>query len=354
MKGAKSAADAPAQDARPLVAMLPSGRAVWLRLQPAPATVREIDRVSGSMDLSYALKARSLDTNAAAAQRLRRAIVSEAADLGCSRARACRTLRERLERADARVEQRLDHALVPAVLRAKAQQLRQLEWVRGNGRREAWNQVVVITALTLLAAYGQQGRPLAENNLVIAIALGVWLFGDEISDLLAGRRALRVNPIRGTDWWSYLAPFANLLTGWWLLGDRQNERFIIGATDLPVGLPGETNVFAAVIEVAGDRQTDTCLALIDLSTRVAPEYLADFRAFDNVAVLATVHSLEPNPVVVGVQPEIELLQVDVTQGFLRIVVKVSGLVPGSRGDEPLARRLHVAWVVDTRHHPTAS
>ena len=72
--------------------------------------------------------------------------------------------------------------------------------------------------------------PFGANNLTLTLSLLIWLVGDEIVDALFGSEEASPYPLRDTDAWSYLAPIGNLLAGWWLLGDRQHERFITGFT----------------------------------------------------------------------------------------------------------------------------
>ena len=234
--------------ARSVVAMLSSGRAVWLEVRPVPVPLRELDRITASADRAAASRAQALQSNAAAARQLVRVVKSDAAKASRIRLHETRRLLGRITAGDAKLDRRIDLALMPAVRQTSANQKRQQALLRASGRRDLWNHLVLVSAVPLMAAYGQRSNPFAENNLVIAIALGVWLFGDEVSDLFAGRRSIQAGPVRGADLWSYTAPFANLLTGWWLLSDRQHERFITGTTDLPVGRLGEERVFAVVTE----------------------------------------------------------------------------------------------------------
>ena len=329
--------------ARALVAMLPNGRSVWLEVHPALVSVRESDRTTAWIDRAYASRARALRSNAAAAQQLARIVKNDAAKLNRMRLRENLGLLSRVAAGDAKLEQRIDRSLTSAIRQARAGQQRQQALLRRSGQSDRWNQLLLVSGALLMAAYGQRDNPLAENNLVIGIAPSVWLLGDEISDLLTGKRSEAV-PI-----WSYTAPFANLLIGWSLLSDRQHERFVTGTTDWPVGGPGEEEVFAVVTERFDDQQTDTYWATVDLSSRIAPEHLPDFQGFKDVPVLATLQSIEIN--VLGVDPEIELLVAEIRQAFLLISVRVSaaGLAAAPINEPPpLLKRLHVAWAVDTR------
>src|SRR5262249_14323104 len=129
-------------------------------------------------------------------------------------------------------DQRIDRKLAKAAegyLSHVERQLRiERETVRRLGRRSLWDQIVIVSAFLLFAAYGQPGQPFGANNVTLALSLLIWLVGDEIVDLLFGPEQASPYPLRDTDAWSYIAPAGSLLAGWWLLGDQQHERFVAG------------------------------------------------------------------------------------------------------------------------------
>lgn len=361
---------------RAVVAMLPSGRSVWLNVRPTPVPVREFDRITALIDRAANARARFLHSNAAAAQQLAGIVKSDAAKLSRMRLRENRRQLRRIAAGDAKLEGQIKLSLTPAIREARAGQQQREVLLRHSARRDLWNQLVLVSAALLMAAYGQRSDPLAENNLVIGITLGVWLFGDEISDLLAGKRSIQAGPVRGADVWSYTAPFANVLTGWWLLSDRQHERFITGTTDLPVSRLGEERAFAVVTERfpfalllddtksrartadggLGDdsavEQRDTYWATVDMSSLIAPEHLPDFRTFKDVPVVATIRSVEFRDDMPVERSRIELLLAEIRQESLWIIVIVSATLKGTGSSQndppPLLKRLEVAWAVDTR------
>jgi hypothetical protein len=257
------------------------------------------------------------------------------------RLRDDRKLRNRISACDEKLGRRVDVSLLPAIRQAKANRKKQKALLLKRERRELWNQLVLVSAAPLMAAYGQRDNPLSGNNLVIALSLGVWLFGDEVADMLSGKRTSKKASIKGLDVWSYTAPFANLLTGWWLLNGSQHERFVTGMTDLK----GED------IDVEDcfhqGRRLHVIIEKIDLSTRIAPEHNRDFQTFKHVPALATIQSVEfeNDPDVDRSRVSLHLHRVEVITGVLLIIVGVSSLQHG-------LKRLQIAWVVDTRK-PTA-
>jgi hypothetical protein len=203
--------------------------------------------------------------------------------------------------------------------------------------------MVVLSALPLSAAFGSSD-PLGANNIAIALLSLVWLVGDGLVDLVSGSRPDPRFGIRDTDFWSYLAPFANVLAGWLLLHEAQRERFVTGFAQAlePVGT-------ARGAVVAGfEEQLYQYAQQIDLAEVVAPERFAELQGFPEVPVVpsltgAAFTAAAPNPQVRG-------LSSVVAGGALTIAVTVVVPdVPGAPLRDPttLIDSLRIAWMVDT-------
>lgn len=323
---------------RQIVAVLANGKSIWLKVHPALVPVREFDHLVASNNRAYDRHLQTFGSNSLASKQLASTIKRDAAKLSRMRQRRLKKLQQRISTANEKRERRIALSLKPAQDQAKADRNQQRLLLRKHGRRDLWNQLVLLSAAPLMAAYGQRSNPFAENNLVVALTLGVWLVGDEISDLLAGKRSIQKGPIRSADIWSYIAPFSNLLTGWWLLNGRQHKRFVTGIADLE-----------DIIQV-DDRQGDVFL-VVDLSSRIAAEHFPDFQVFKDIPALATIQSVDfESPYVTNATtgtntakkcPQVSLFLTEVKQGLLWIGVRVSA-------QQPKLKQLQVAWAVDTR------
>jgi hypothetical protein len=330
-----------------MVATLPTGRAVWLRFDASPAPLRDVDCLAAWDEGVSTSRARALRSNSKAAVAHKQALRRDMGQASRALLRAHRHLLRRMVHGDARLDAGLDQRLVPVIDQALALQDKRDELGQSSARRGLWNQAVVMTALPLLAAFGERGSPFTQSNLVLALSVFIFLFGDEVSDLLAGKRE---SQIRCADVWSYAAPFANVLSVWWLLGRRQHERFITGVVDQPTARPGGKGISVFTVR-SGNVQTDTCWAIVDLSPHIAPDRLADFVGQSEVVALATLRSIEANPDLPGIQPRIVRLRAQVRQDVLWVIVIVVSVVPKSRfkGDPPpLLSRLGIGWAVDSR------
>ena len=321
--------------ARALVAMLPNGGSVWLNLRPAPVPVRELDRLTDSIGYMDARYVRKLDSNAAGSSQQLRAVKRDTARLSRIRLQQDHKLRKRISVGDAKQHRRIDRSLMPVIQQTKVNRKKQKALLRKQRWRELWNQLVLLSALLLMAAYGQRNNPLAGHNLLIALSLGVWLFGDELADWLSAERATRKDSIQGLDVWSYTAPFANLLTGWWLLSGRQHQRWISGMVDLK-----DITVQDFIHHDSGRRRLHVVVAKLDLSSRIAPEHFPDFQTFEHVPAIASIRSVEFENDTPSF-PRVSLLSVAVVEGQLWIIAGVSAL-------RPALKTLQVAWIVDTQ------
>jgi len=204
--------------------------------------------------------------------------------------------------------------------------------------------MVLVSSAPLFAAYGSQGDPFSANNLVLAISLGIWLAGDELSDLLTGERRIQGGLLRDVDVWSYLAPFANLLTGWWLLRDQPHERFVTGivvfsdASDAPE--QPDTVRFSLVASTSVPEARYVYTWSVDLAERVSADHAEQLRSYSDVAAFATIRAAIPAPTV---KPALEGVTSTVSNGILTIRVEATG--PAHLG--PILASVEVAWIVDT-------
>jgi hypothetical protein len=208
-------------------------------------------------------------------------------------------------------------------------------------RRDLWDKILLLSALPLFAAYGQRDRPHGVHNLTLTVSLLTWLIGDEIVQMLFGPAEKSPYPLDDTDVWSYIAPIGNILTGWWLLADRQHERYISGLTsDLSEGVNG-----------AGD----TILSgVVDLAPLIASEHLEDFLAFtasrpagDGLVVpaMATIASIEWTQAAIDVDARAATVSATVIGRALALEIGVVTSAP--LGGAQAMAAVKVGWVVDT-------
>jgi hypothetical protein len=211
-------------------------------------------------------------------------------------------------------------AAVPAAPRGQLPQARTLQPARQLGRAadvkllaaraQIQNVTSVVNSLQM-TAYGQKGRLLATNNLLLA---GNQLFWSLLDPLL--QRAGVLNAASATVM-AAVAPLGSLLTGQILLAERQIERFATG------------------------------IATFDGTNRVAVESLRDrigeqrwpaFRRRTDVPITLTV---------MGDDPLVALLfQAEVAEGEVRITVREFPATGEGLEKRPLPQA-RVAWMVDT-------
>ena len=326
----------------PVTAILPNGRLVWLRMSPQLASSIETNRLSLDLQRARAERHDDLHAQHERLKRLTRRVRANFAQLSAAQVRADQQLRERVAKGDAATDQRVSRRLEPHRRRLAREIIVGRGIAKRIDRRALWDQLVVLSSLPLFAAYGQRGDPFGANNLALSVALGVWLLGDEVSEFFSTGRGPR-DFTRDTDVWTYLSPFANVLSGIWLMVDRQHERMLSGAVD------SFTRVMAAV--PAGQPRVETYQAEVNLTELVALEHAADFQTFVKVpaqalvldASFATQLKLPSSARIVETTALID-------RGVLTVSVTVTAAEAAAAqgGVDELLTALRVAWVADTR------
>lgn len=212
-----------------ITAMLPNGRTAWLRISPPPASAFEINRLRvaiTSADRRVAARQRKASR---AIAKLTKKLTASTKKIGRRQLAAQRKLEKRRIKGDAKLRKKLAVRSVRARLAHDRRKDKELLTLKRLRRRQIWDQIVLTSSAPLFAAYGQRSEPFGEHNLVLTLSLAVWLLGDEITDTIT--RGRRRRGLASMDAWSYIAPVGNVLTGWWLLNDRQHERFATGISD---------------------------------------------------------------------------------------------------------------------------
>ena len=321
----------PPQGARLLTAILPDGRTVRLAVAAPLAPAAMVSHLARVADDVARRQYSSTVHQRSAIRRLSRSVTVDTARLSTAKAKRAAGMRRRLVARYQRLDTRVTKAVTDFRTRVDRQLKIETESARRLGRRDLWDKIVIASSLPLFAAYGQQGQLSNTANLALTLSLLIWLVGDEVVQSLFGSDEKSVYPWRDTDIWSYLAPIGNILTAFWLFGDRQNERFITGVTTVKAGV--------TLTEVPG--QTFRQFENVDLSPRIAPDHRDDFETFKDVRVVATVGATR-----LPAGAEVRSIGASVRRGRLQLTFDVVTAAPVTTGPTALGE-VDVAWIVDT-------
>lgn len=318
---------APPAGARQLNALLPNGKTIWLRVDAPLAPIASLDHVARLAERAMDGRDMRIGAHARTTGRLGRLVAADIARMNQARRARARALGRRIAAGDNRLDARLSKARDELRSRIDTQVRIDRENFRRLRRRDLWDKILLATALPLFAAYGDRRNPLGSSNLTLVFLLIIWLVGDEVVEAVFGSdHAKSPHALSDTDAWSYLAPIGNVLAAWWLLGDRQHERFVTGVTTVKLD--------------ARDRHHVD----VKLSERIAVDHYADFETFAGVPVVATAGAMRRSSNVTA-DPRIEGLKARVREGVLTLsfrVVSSTGLpLPADAGE------VDIAWMVDT-------
>ena len=335
----------PYRGVRSLAAILPNGRIVWLKVDSALAPVRALGNLGQLADNTARWRNASLQSQREAIERLSRTIASDTERTLDARIARTGATRRRIVASNRRLDRKLAKAREKHLAGVEKQLRIERESVARLGRRDLWDKLLVLSSLPLFAAYGQPGAPLGANNVALLLTLLVFLVGDQIVDALFGSGESSPYPVRDADAWTYLAPAANLLAGWWLLSDRQHERFVAGRTVIPVDQPSVNPVLPLELQYL-------YTAEIDLQNVIALDHREDFKTFAGVPAVATISSIAFSADGKTNDARVEGLTAKVTGGTLIITLTVMAnnlVVTPSVLDA-----LEVTWMVDTQEPSTSA
>jgi hypothetical protein len=326
---------APPGGARQLTAILPNGRTVWLRVDAPLAPAASVNHVALLAERAMDRRQTGIAAQAGATARLASIAAADIERLERAQLARVRALRRRIVSGDNTLDARLSKARDEFRARLETQLQIDRENLRRLRRRDLWDEILLATSLPLFAAYGDRRSPFGSNNLTLVFLLLIWLVGDEVVEAVFGSDSAK-SPyaISDTDAWSYLAPIGNVLAAWWLLGDRQHERFVTGVTTVTL------------------ENKERHRIAVSLSDAIGKDHYADFATFADVPVVATLGSIRLSSDGAAANPRIEALKARVREGVLTLSFRV---VPqtASLPLPPRPGEVDIAWMVDTDKPPTA-
>ncbi|MBK8258883.1 MAG: hypothetical protein IPK82_40270 [Polyangiaceae bacterium] len=323
-------------------ALLPSGRLAWLTLRPAPAPAAEVNRLARAAFRSDAQHEVYTRTTARQIERLRRLVMTGAKKISQAQVRSDAKVRKAILAGDGKLNREVSTQAAKFAMDLRRQRDAAVRRADDQSWRALWNFAVVISTFPLFAAYGDRRSPAGLNNFALMLSLAVWLVGDEISDFLTGEKRIAGGILEGIDVWSYAAPFANLLAGYWLLHGSQHEPFVAGLTS---GFERTSSVRPP----ASKTSVDVYTAIVNVADKyIGPNDAYDFETFSNVPAVATLRTATVNPAFNPVN--IGLMSVAVVKGNLRIDLTVTSPFDPNIPvvDEPILRSIEAAWLVDAR------
>ena len=329
----------PREGDREVAAILPNGRTVWLHVARPLASAGAMNHVARLASAESGRRRAEIAAQASAIERLSTAVVAKTDEVGRARLARIHGLTRRIAAGDRRLDARLRKARAELQSRFRKQVEIDRENLRRLRRRGAWDQILLATALPLFVAYGDRTNPLGVNNLTLALLLLVWLAGDQVVEAVFGSGTSK-SPyaLPDADAWSYIAPAANVLTAWWLLSDKQHERFITGVTTVAMTLDDPRADAGGVSYRAHVR--------VPLRDRMGADRYADFETFTGVAAVATNGSLRLSTAgrIANAQPQAPKARVE--SGTLRLSLRVNALGVALPPASSLGE-IDIAWMVDT-------
>lgn len=325
--------------ARQLTAILPNGRTVWLRVNRPLSPLASATDIARLAERSIERRASRNTAQARAIARRSAGLVAAAAIMERARLARARALRRRVVASHKKLDRRLLEARDAFRARLDKQLKVDREGARRLRRRDLWDKVLMVTSLPLFVAYGDRKNPFGSHNLTLSFLMLLWLAGDHVVEAVFGSHSKSPYAVPDADAWSYLAPIGNVLAAWWLLGDRQHQRFVTGVTTVKLEKPARGTIYRYRVTVS-------------LSDYIATGHFEDFATFDRVPAVATIGSLRLSNDGRTIDARIDRLSARVIDGHLTLSLRVvpqklTSPLPADLGD------VDIAWMVDTDRPSTA-
>jgi hypothetical protein len=223
-------------------------------------------------------------------------------------------------------------------------------------RRALLQPALLISALPLYALYGRHNL---QHNLTLLILLLVWLYGEELTDLLSSQKDAADADSRSLGW-QVIAPAANVLAGWWLLHEQQHEPFVTGMTGELERLPTHASLPQLAPAAAASstsaltkrRYHEQYVTVVDLVPFVATGFELDLLGLEDPPVLVTPSSLRWSPAVLRRSPRVDSVTAFVEAGKLHVCLRASAW--RAKHDVALIESVRVSWVVRVLDEATLS
>ena len=219
------------QGAGVVTAILPNGRRSRMRIIPTVAPVSEVNRLRSVVVANSRRQAVATRINSKAIANLAVAQAAAVKKLTDVQVKSDKDLGKRIVEGDNRLDRRITKELSGGSGMLDKHRRRMVREIRRQRQRSLMNSVLLATAAPFFVAYGDREGPFEKDNLILTGSLLGFMLTDELIDWMSPKPGMMQNVAQ---WWSYLAPIGNGALVYWLLGDKQHERFIVGIDTIPV------------------------------------------------------------------------------------------------------------------------
>jgi hypothetical protein len=252
------------QGAGVVTAVLPNRRRSQMRIIPTLAPISEVNRLRAAITINDRRQAVATTSNSRAIASLAATQAAAVKKLSEQQVKSDRELGKRIVEGHNRLDKRITKELGSTSGGLGKHGKRMMRLLRRQRQRSIWNSILLATSAPFFAAYGDRKNPFGPNNLKLTGSLLGWMLVDEVVDQFASTKSKGWSG--GASLFSYAAPVGNGATAYFLLNNKQHERFVSDVVTL-----NETG--EAVVDVAG--------------TKIAKDYIATFKAQGH-SVVATV------------------------------------------------------------------
>lgn len=308
---ARVASVGPLQGAGVVTAILPNGRRSRMRIMPTVAPISEVNKLRAVISINDRRQAIATTNNSRAIAKLAVTQTAVVKKLTAEQVKSDKELRKRLVEGDNRLDKRITKELSSGAGSLGKQGKVIMAQLKRQRQRQIWNNITLASSLPFWAAFGDR-QLFGRNNLTLGLSTLGWLLGDEVVDSFRSKSGVVKG---GANLWSYIAPVGNGATVFFLLKNRQHQRFISGVTDVS----GPTR--PVLVPITANSTL--------FKKKAAEEFTG--AAHSVVASFVQTPALPSPPAGLGLSAKVEREN---------LVLTVDGLASGET--------VRVAWIIDTK------
>ena len=235
-------------------ATLRNGRSADMKITPPIAMRTDVRRLARQIRSNGIKWNKAIRVQGKNIKLLKSAQSSAVKSLTAQQLKSSKLLTKQIADGDKSLDKRITKLVNTQKKSGRRQDRKMLSKVQQQQKRSTWNTALVAGAIPLFSAYGDRAvgdnaSPFTEKNMIIAGSTAIFLFAD---DLLFRYMAGTGKKWRtGLNVWNVAAPFLNWGVVYFLMRNKQHQRFVTGITKVegaaesnPIPIPvGEGHKF---------------------------------------------------------------------------------------------------------------
>ncbi len=243
-----------------VTAQLPNGRRTKMKITPALASLRSVNRLSARINANNRRQHKINASTSRSVKKLASAQSAAIKKLTATQVKSAKMLSGRIVKGDNRLQKAISKQSRSTKSVLAKHRRKTAAMLNRNRQRAIWNGILLATTMPMFAAYGSRETPFSRKNMTITASLLGWMLVDEyVLDQFMSKGKNAKTWGRIGSGWSLVAPVGNALTVYLLMRNQQHLRFMTGTAGSDDSAAGSGT---AVVEVPVAKNYDGTLSAV--------------------------------------------------------------------------------------------